>query len=59
MSSNPKNSANPGSVSSGTVAIINIPDSTETLDSQTAGTSSGPVVSAIEPELAIVKISQL
>ncbi len=46
-------SANPGSLS-GTVAIINIPDSNETLDSQTAGTSA-----RIEPELAIVRISTL
>lgn len=52
FSSNP-NSANPGSLS-GTVAIINIPDSNETLDSQTAGTSARN-----EPELAIVRISTL
>lgn len=46
-------SPNPGS-NSGTVAIINIPDSNETLDSQTAGTSG-----RLEPELAIVRISTL
>src|SRR5258705_524768 len=51
MSANPNNSSNPGSLS-GTVAIINIPDSTETLGSQTAGTSSAPV-GPLEPELAI------
>lgn len=53
-SSNP-GGANPGSMSGfgvmGTVAIINIPDSNETLDSQ-AGTSN-------EPELAVVRISTL
>jgi hypothetical protein len=52
LSTNPC-SANPGSLS-GTVAIINIPDSNETLDSQTAGTSA-----RLEPELAIVRISTL